>query len=114
DSLQSAAELLDLVSPSLQINRQKSGDRFVVINYVDEIVICGKLCHGHHHGLECLVGQTRLVRRRGQRLSGGNILQDFSSQIRFPKLVTLWYAYDYKAILPIVQYIFYLKFEEIS
>ena len=60
------------------------------------------------------MGQTRLVRRRGQRLSGGNILQDFSSQIRFPKLVTLWYAYDCKAMLPIVQYIFYLKFEEIS
>ena len=65
------------------------------------------------HGLECLVGQTRLVRRRGQRLSGGNILQDFSSQICFPKLVTLWYAYDYKAILPIDQYTSYLEFEEI-
>ena len=59
------------------------------------------------------MGQTRLVRRKGQRLSGGSILQDFSSQTCFPKLVTLRYAYDYKAILPIVRHISYLKFEEI-
>ena len=28
--------------------------------------------------------------------------------------MTLWHAYDYKAIVPIVQYTSYLKFEEIS
>ena len=28
--------------------------------------------------------------------------------------MTLWYAYDYKAILPIVQYTSYLRFEEVS
>ena len=31
----------------------------------------------------------------------------------FPQLVALWYAHAYKAILPIVQYTTYLKFEEI-
>ena len=56
---------------------------------------------GGHHGLECPVGQTRLVRRRGQRIGDGNILQDLSSQIRYPKLVSLWYAYDYKSSYPL-------------
>ena len=65
------------------------------------------------HGLECLGGQTRLVRQRGQRLSGSNLLQDFSGQIYFPKRVILWYTSDFKAILPIVRYASYLKFEEI-
>ena len=40
-----APEVIDLVSPSRQINRQQSGDRCVVIHRVDEMVICGKLCH---------------------------------------------------------------------
>ena len=68
---------------------------------------------GHHNGPEYLVGQPRLVRQRGQRLSGGNLLQDFSGQIYFPKRVILWYASEYKAILPNVRYATYPKFEEI-